>query len=92
MLASFEQTTDHLYDAAVHCKKDDITGVSECIITGNLVSLGTGAFKLCHDDSVEPVDFNPHADKAPTCGSEFDGFEIETGPERARTYIFDGVK
>ena len=44
MLASFEKTTDHLYDAAVHCKKDDITGVSECIITGNLVSLGTGAF------------------------------------------------
>ena len=55
MLASFEQTTDHLYDAAVHCKKDDITGVSECIITGNLVSLGTGAFALCHDDSAEPA-------------------------------------
>jgi len=46
MLASFEQTTDHLYDAAVHCKKDEITGVSECIITGNMASLGTGAFKL----------------------------------------------
>jgi DNA-directed RNA polymerase III subunit RPC1 len=46
MLASFEQTTDHLYDAAVHCKKDDITGVSECIITGNLVSLGTGCFDI----------------------------------------------
>lgn len=46
MLASFECTTDHLYDAAVHCKKDDITGVSECIITGNMASLGTGAFKL----------------------------------------------
>lgn len=46
MLASFECTTDHLYDAAVHCKKDEITGVSECIITGNMASLGTGAFKL----------------------------------------------
>ena len=49
MLASFEMTTDHLYDAAAHCKKDNITGVSECIITGNLVSLGSGAFKLCMD-------------------------------------------
>ena len=33
MLASFEMTTDHLFDAAVHCRKDDVTGVSECIIT-----------------------------------------------------------
>merc|ERR1712100_459800 len=24
MLASFEMTTDHLYDAAAHCKKDEI--------------------------------------------------------------------
>jgi DNA-directed RNA polymerase III subunit RPC1 len=55
MLASFEKTTDHLYDAAVHCKKDDITGVSECIITGNLVSLGTGAFQLCLDEEMLPV-------------------------------------
>lgn len=47
MLASFEKTTDHLYDAAVQCKRDDICGVSECIITGNLVSLGTGSFQLC---------------------------------------------
>ena len=54
MLASFEKTTDHLYDAAVNSKKDDITGVSECIITGNLVSLGTGAFKICLDDQIVP--------------------------------------
>jgi len=60
MLASFEQTTDHLYEAAVHCKKDEITGVSECIITGNLVSLGTGAFKLVQDDDAKAkTEFNP---------------------------------
>lgn len=46
MLASFECTTDHLYNSAAHCKKDDISGVSECIIMGNLIPVGTGIFKL----------------------------------------------
>jgi len=34
MLASFEKTTDHLFDAAVHGRTDAIVGVSECIIMG----------------------------------------------------------
>ena len=34
MLASFEKTTDHLFDAAVHYRTDTIVGVSECIIMG----------------------------------------------------------
>ncbi len=46
MLASFEKTADHLFDAAVHARKDDILGVSECIITGGTIPLGTGMFKL----------------------------------------------
>ncbi|KAG8681769.1 hypothetical protein FRC08_015407 [Ceratobasidium sp. 394] len=35
MLASFEKTTDHLFDAAGYSKKDSIAGVSESIIMGN---------------------------------------------------------
>merc|ERR1712078_642955 len=46
MLASFEKTTDHLFDAAVHGRSDEIVGVSECIIMGIPVPLGTGMFKL----------------------------------------------
>jgi len=46
MLASFEKTADHLFDAATHARKDDILGVSERIITGGNVPLGTGMFKL----------------------------------------------
>jgi len=46
MLASFEKTTDHLFDAAVHARKDAIVGVSECIIMGMTCPLGTGSFKL----------------------------------------------
>lgn len=46
MLASFEKTTDHLFDAAFYGRKDKIAGVSECIIMGLPVKLGTGLFKL----------------------------------------------
>ena len=46
MLASFEMTTDHLFNAAVRGFNDGVTGVSECIIMGNRVPLGTGMFDL----------------------------------------------
>lgn len=46
MLASFEKTTDHLFDAAAHGRADAIVGVSECIIMGIPIPLGTGIFKL----------------------------------------------
>ena len=32
MLASFEKTTDHLFEAAIRGRTDEIVGVSECII------------------------------------------------------------
>jgi len=35
MLASFEKTTDHLFDASAFGKSDAVTGVSESIIMGN---------------------------------------------------------
>mmetsp|Transcript_16510 Transcript_16510/g.38222 ORF Transcript_16510/g.38222 Transcript_16510/m.38222 type:complete len:485 (+) Transcript_16510:1172-2626(+) len=49
MLASFEKTTDHLFDAAVHSRKDKIVGVSECIIMGVPIPLGTGLFRVLRD-------------------------------------------
>lgn len=48
MLASFEKTADHLFDAAFHGQEDAINGVSECIIMGIPMSIGTGLFKLLH--------------------------------------------
>ncbi|KAF2665315.1 DNA-directed RNA polymerase III [Microthyrium microscopicum] len=42
-LASFEKTPDHLFDAATKMKSDPISGVSESIIMGQTVKLGTGA-------------------------------------------------
>lgn len=45
-LASFEKTPDHLFEAAWHMKRDRIEGVSECIIMGQSMGQGTGAFKV----------------------------------------------
>lgn len=47
-LFQFEKTADHLFDAAYYGCEDDITGVSESIILGIPISLGTGFFKLLH--------------------------------------------
>ena len=52
-LASFEKTTDHLFDAALHGRIDEINGVSESIIMGIPMPTGTGLFKLRH--SSQPV-------------------------------------
>ena len=53
-LASFEKTTDHLFDAAWHMKSDKIEGVSECIIMGQSMNIGTGSF-----ETVRTLDFQP---------------------------------
>jgi DNA-directed RNA polymerase III subunit RPC1 len=53
MLASFEMTTDHLYESAMHCRKDEIKGVSECIIMGNMIPLGTGLFKVIYNEEMQ---------------------------------------
>ncbi|PHH63865.1 hypothetical protein CDD81_5422 [Ophiocordyceps australis] len=45
-LASFEKTPDHLFDAAAGMKTDTIEGVSECIIMGQTMRVGTGAFQV----------------------------------------------
>ncbi|KAK9470139.1 uncharacterized protein V1510DRAFT_432357 [Dipodascopsis tothii] len=53
-LASFEKTTDHLFDASFHMKTDLIEGVSECIILGQPMRIGTGAFQLVRRTGMEP--------------------------------------
>jgi DNA-directed RNA polymerase III subunit RPC1 len=49
MLASFEKTGDYLFEAAAHGSTDGVDGVSECIIMGVPMSVGTGLFKLVQD-------------------------------------------
>ena len=58
-LASFEKTTDHLFDAAYHMKKDAVEGVSECIILGQSMRIGTGAFQVVRRLMMSPEDLRP---------------------------------
>ncbi|XP_026193034.1 DNA-directed RNA polymerase III subunit RPC1 [Cyclospora cayetanensis] len=46
VLASFEETNEHLFEAAVHHRSDPVKGVSECIIMGKPMALGTGSFDI----------------------------------------------
>ncbi|RDL37944.1 putative DNA-directed RNA polymerase III subunit RPC1 [Venustampulla echinocandica] len=55
-LASFEKTPDHLFDAAAGMKTDQIEGVSECIIMGQTMSVGTGAFQVVRRLGLQPND------------------------------------
>ncbi|PSC73949.1 DNA-directed RNA polymerase III subunit rpc1-like isoform X2 [Micractinium conductrix] len=59
MLASFEKTTDHLFDAALHGRCDDINGVSESIIMGIPMPTGTGLFKVMQRAEVAPAVLRP---------------------------------
>ena len=55
-LASFEKTADHLFDAASGCKTDGIEGVSECIIMGQSVGLGTGGMEVVRRMAFEKLE------------------------------------
>jgi DNA-directed RNA polymerase beta' subunit len=61
MLASFEKTTDHLFNAAQHARSDAIEGVSECIIMGIPMKVGTGIFKVLRKSSTSNVDWSTRA-------------------------------
>jgi len=44
--AAFEVTVNHLLDAAVHGEIDDLNGVTENVIVGKPIKLGTGDVNL----------------------------------------------
>lgn len=58
-LASFEKTPDHLFEAAAKGKIDNIDGVSECIIMGQSVKLGTGAMQVIRPLNLQEDDVGP---------------------------------
>ena len=49
MLSSFEKTTEVLYDSALFNSKDPLKGVTEAIILGKRVPLGTNSFDILLD-------------------------------------------
>lgn len=58
-LASFEKTPDHLFEAAAKGKIDKVEGVSECIIMGQPVKLGTGSMQVVRKLGLVAKDLKP---------------------------------
>ncbi len=58
-LASFEKTPDHLFEAAAGMKTDRIEGVSEAIIVGQTMNLGTGGFQMVRRLALRDDEFAP---------------------------------
>ncbi|GAA6004779.1 hypothetical protein JCM11491_002226 [Sporobolomyces phaffii] len=60
MLASFEKTTDHLFNASFNARRDPIQGVSECIILGSPANnVGTAMPALVADKPALPERYKP---------------------------------
>ncbi|XP_022755688.1 DNA-directed RNA polymerase III subunit 1 isoform X1 [Durio zibethinus] len=55
MLASFEKTADHLFNASVSGRDDRIEGVTECIIMGIPMQIGTGILKVIQKVDPPPM-------------------------------------
>ena len=63
-LASFEKTADHVFDAGSAGKIDPIEGVSECVVVGKTMGVGTGSAEVVRnmhwremDTSMQPTTF-----------------------------------
>ncbi|KAK4900819.1 DNA-directed RNA polymerase III subunit C1 (rpo31) [Elasticomyces elasticus] len=63
-LASFEKTPDHLFEAAIKGTRDNILGVSECIIMGQSMGIGTGGMRI-----FRPLGMDEDKKKEPTPAS-----------------------
>ncbi|KAF7712930.1 RNA polymerase III largest subunit [Penicillium ucsense] len=75
-LASFEKTADHLFDAGGAGRTDLIEGVSECIIMGKTMGLGTGAMEV-----VRKLDFYEGQIGARKTGFEYAWTELCEAPQ-----------
>ncbi len=45
--AAFEMTTQNLFEAAARGEEDPLLGVTESVITGGIIDMGTGMVELC---------------------------------------------
>ncbi|MBL7008137.1 MAG: DNA-directed RNA polymerase subunit beta' [Planctomycetes bacterium] len=63
--ASFQETTKVLTEAALKGKLDQLQGLKENVILGNLIPAGTGCRALLHTRIKKKVDFSQFADLGP---------------------------
>jgi DNA-directed RNA polymerase III subunit RPC1 len=77
-LASFEKTPDHLFEAGARMKEDKIQGVSESIIVGQPVGLGTGIARVYRPLGLDDMDFKT---KEPLFVTAWEENRVATGWE-----------
>ncbi|KNA22334.1 hypothetical protein SOVF_034890 [Spinacia oleracea] len=59
MLASFEKTADHLFNGSVNGREEKIEGVSECIIMGVPMQIGTGILNIRQRLALPELKYGP---------------------------------
>lgn len=62
MKCSFEETTDMLLEGAILGEKDELHGVTENIMMGQLAPIGTGSFKLLLNEKMLKEAIEPEAE------------------------------
>ncbi|KAJ5106015.1 DNA-directed RNA polymerase III largest subunit [Penicillium alfredii] len=83
-LASFEKTADHLFDAGGAGRTDLIEGVSECIIMGKTVGLGTGAMEVARKLNFYEGQIGPRKTVFEDAWSEVCEVPVKRGKRRVR--------
>jgi len=79
-LASFERTPDHLFEAGTRMKEDKIQGVSESIIVGQPVGVGTGMARVYRPLGLDDKDFKR---KEPLFATAWEENRVGTGWKRS---------
>ena len=72
-LASFEKTADHVFDAGSAGKIDPIEGVSECVIVGKTMGIGTGSAQVIRNMHWREMDTLIQPTKFEDCWVELHG-------------------
>jgi len=83
-LASFETCHKHLFEAAYRGQTDTLSGVSEKIITGNRLNLGTGSIGLIFNEKPDTRDSNKFPKTRllfdqPEFHPELESFSVQNG-------------
>ncbi len=72
-LASFEKTADHVFDAGSAGKIDPIEGVSECVIVGKTMGVGTGSAAVVRNMHWREMDTTLQRTPFEECWTELHG-------------------
>jgi len=85
---SFEETVEILMEAATFAEADNLMGVTDNIMLGQLAKVGTGDLELILDEKKlsEAVEYVPLDNAMKSIGASFDDYNIAPGTPQATPY------